>query len=154
MGVSYLLFTLNDETADWLRKCAFQPPSPLPESRFPTLSELKEIVQNLDGYRVQISLSAVTNTIDLRIVDQHESHDGWSTTIWAHKLNDRTCPPEDGDMVQFSFHKGSPELAVLIAAKLTGVCGPLVLISSVDCEPLLVTEGLEPRKAVEEWFKD
>ena len=51
MGVSYLLFPLNDETADWLRKCDFQPPSPLPESRPPTLAELKEVVGDLDDYR-------------------------------------------------------------------------------------------------------
>jgi hypothetical protein len=56
--------------------------------------------------------------------------------------------------VQFNFHKGSPELAVLIVEKLTRVGSPLVLILDVDCRPLLVTEELDPRQAVEKWLRD
>jgi hypothetical protein len=47
MGVSYLAFTLNDETANWLRENNLPPPSPLPHSRFPTLRELKAVVETV-----------------------------------------------------------------------------------------------------------
>jgi hypothetical protein len=154
MGVLYVSFTLNEETADWLRKNGLSAPSPLPDSRLPTLGELKAVVEQLGGYKSRVGLSKGTRTIDIEVVDQRGYGAGWSTTIWASKWNDRTRPPEDGDSVQFTFHKGSPELAVLIVERLTHVCGPLVLIPDHNCRPLLVTEGLDPRQAVEEWLKD
>jgi hypothetical protein len=154
MGVSCLLFTLNDETADWLRENNVPLPCPLPKSRLPTLGELKSIVERLDGYTAKVGLSSVANSVDIEVVDQRGDRAGWSTTIWVKKVGDRTRSPDDGDVVQFSFDNGSPELAVLIVEKLAHICGPLVLMLEVDCRPLLVTEGIDPLQAVAKWLND
>src|SRR5207253_1573948 len=113
---------------NWLRENNHPLPSLLSESRLPTLGELKAVVEHLDGYTARVRLSKVTNSIDLEVIDHRGYRAGWSTTIWAKKLNDENRPPEDEDVVEFTFHKGSPELAVVIVEKLTHVCGPLVLI--------------------------
>jgi hypothetical protein len=154
MGVSYVSFILNEETANWLRENGLLAPSPLPESRLPTLGELKAVVDQLGGYKSSVGLSKITKTVDIEVVDQRGYQAGWSTTVWASKWNDRTKPPEDGDTVEFNFHKGSPELAVIIVERLTRICGPLILIDTSGSRPLLVTAGLDPPQAVEQWLKD
>src|SRR5262245_61649728 len=98
MGVSYLCFTLNDETASWLRKNNFPLPSPLPESRFPTLGELKAVIDRLDGFTAGVHSSTATNTLEIEVVDRRGYQAGWSTTIWANLSNEKTRPPEDGDI--------------------------------------------------------
>jgi hypothetical protein len=114
---------------------------------------LKAVIEHQhDGYTSRVSLSKVTNTVEIEVVNQGGYCAGWSTTIWARKFDDKTQPPEDRDLVQVSFHKGSPELAVLIVEKLTHVCGPLVLVLDVDGTPLLVTAGIDPCQSVEKWF--
>jgi hypothetical protein len=54
--------------------------------------------------------------------------------------------------VAVTFHKGSPELAVLIAERLTRVCGPLVLIEANDAQPLVVRPGIDAERAVSVWL--
>ncbi len=153
MGAFYLLFTLNDEIAGWLVEIGLPYPTPLPESRFPTLGELKAVVKQLDGCRTTVTSSSM-NTVDFEVVDQRGYDAGWSTTIWGRTLSDEARKPHDDDRVEFSFHKGNPELAVIIIEKLTHVCGPLLLVSDADCRPLLVVPGLDPIKAVEEWLNE
>lgn len=154
MGVSYLSFTLNEETANWLRENGLPAPSPFPNSRLPTYGELKAVVDQLEGYRSRVRQSKVTKTVDIAVVDQRGYQAGWYTTVWASKWNDRTQPPEDSDTAEFSFHKGDPERAVVIVERLTHFCGPLVLIDTSGSRPLLVTVGIDPIQAVEQWLKD
>jgi hypothetical protein len=154
MGVSYLSFLLNEEIANWLLENNVAIPSMLPDIRFPTLRELMSVAEQLDGYTVTMALSNAANTVDIEVVDRRGYHAGWSTTVWASKLDDKSRPPEDGDTVQFNFHKGSPELAVVIAEKLTRFCGPLVLVQDLDASPLLVTMGIDPQRAVEKWLNE
>ena len=152
MGVSYLSFLLNEEIANWLLENNVAIPSTLPESRFPTLLELMSVVEQLDGYTVTMTLSNATNTAEYR----SGRPAGLLCWVVNYDLGLQTGrqprPPEVGDTVQFNFHKGSPELAVVIAEKLTRYCGPLVLIRDLDASPLLVTIGIDPQKALEKWL--
>lgn len=147
MGVSYLALPLTADLVDWLQQNDVSSPSPLPASRLPTLRELKSIAVHLDGYVTDVVPRPVCGSVDFRIEDVRGCYAGYSTAIWATRLQDKTPPPEDDDTVQLYFHKGSPELAVIIVEKLAHICGPLVLIEGVGGRPLLVEAGVEPSEA-------
>jgi hypothetical protein len=156
MSVSYLTFRLDRESAGWLREHGIQVPQPLPKSRLPKLRELRSAVNNLDGYHVETSISVAGCSVDFEIVDRLGYDHGWSTTIWA-KNADVDHPleaPSDDDTVSFNFHSGDPELAVLVLAEVSRVCGPLVLVLTADGKPLLVTPSIDPRQAVKRWLAE
>jgi len=152
MGVSYVVLPLTKDVADWMDQAGEARPSPLEASRSPTLRELKAVVEGLEGYHSRVRASVRLRCVDLDVVAQGGYRAGWSTTIWAHCLHDKTRHPEDDDVIRFSFHKGSPELAVLVLERLSHVCGPFVLYCDGGGPGLAVTPGLEPRRAVEQWF--
>jgi hypothetical protein len=90
--------------------------------------------------------------VDLEVVRQGGYRAGWSTTIWATRLHDKTRPPEDGDLIRFSFHKGSPELNVLIVERLSRACGPFVIFPDSGGDGLAITPGID-EQAVAEWMR-
>ena len=150
MGVSHFVMALDDETADWLAENGTQRPSPLPESRLPSLREVKAAVGHLEGHVVQVRDAGAVHAVDIDVADDRDPR-GRCTTIWTKRADEVPEQPGDDDSVRLTFHKGHPELAVLVVERLTHVCGPLVLVRDVDACPLLVEKGTDPRQAVEGW---
>lgn len=149
MGVSYLVFTLNDESAAWLQKNGTKVDHSDGRSRYPTLSELREVLSSLDGYASEERTGG--NSVDFEISDIDDNGSGWSATIWAKSEDNKLTFPDDDEVVRFTFHKGDPELVVLICEKLTRRCGPLVLILDFDGRALLV-DGKVEAEAVNKWL--
>ncbi|MBI1248252.1 hypothetical protein GC197_10500 [bacterium] len=150
MGVSYLVFTLNEESAAWLQENGTEVDTDA-SSRYPTLSELREELSRLDGYTSEETIGK--NSVDFEVVDEKGYANGWSTTIWAKSEDNDLMHPDNEEEVRMTFHKGDPELAVLICEKLIHRCGPLVLIVDVDGSPLRINGSVD-RAALESWLGD
>jgi hypothetical protein len=51
----------------------------------------------------------------------------------------------------FYFDGGDPKLNVLVAERLSRLCGPLLVFPDTGARPLLVTPGIDPTDAVKVW---
>jgi hypothetical protein len=153
MGTSYHLVPLDAKVADWLVELAVPLPDVNDARRPPTLRDVRDAVASLDDYEVRESVSAATGSLDMEVVDRRGYWGGWSTTLWVKAAEGDQPSAGDDAPVGVTFHKGSPELAVLIAERLTRVCGPLVLIEASEALPLVVRPGIDAERAVSEWLR-
>jgi hypothetical protein len=157
MGDMYLLLELNDEAVrwinrDWIARGAMPRLSELtPRETLPTLGQLKSVLAALEPYCVTYSNGKKSLEVEVRHRDGYGA--GWSTTLWAESSRHRhRSPRSDHEQIRLTYHKGNPELAVLITERLARECGPLLLVSANDGIPLVVTPGIDVDQAVDGWM--
>ena len=142
MGLSYYVHTPEDAASRLPR------PDRVPaafESRYPTLREVKRVLESLDGY----------------------SSDGkrFARARWAAHVKKKAGG--SGTLVHFDsmaysrerhrgpvwFEKGDTELIVDIVERLTHTCGPLILTCDADLgeKPLVVAPGMTVEEALAPW---
>lgn len=113
--------------------------------RNPTPQELRTVLDELAGYTTayfvspgnwQASVEASTGLRPFR-----------SSTLVnvVNFLGDETIPH------LFYFEKGDVKLNILIVERLSRLCGPFYVFPDTGVQPLLVTPGIDPAKAVKTW---
>src|SRR5690349_765477 len=116
MGVCYVPMLLDDHVKQWLQSDGVAFPLVHMRSRWPTPKELRSVLESLPGYSVSYRPNAHDGW-DAEIEDETRGVHGLRATIWTKNASDDAKPNE------FSFHKPSLELALLILERLSHVCG-------------------------------
>ncbi|HEY1011071.1 MAG TPA: hypothetical protein VGE07_00100 [Herpetosiphonaceae bacterium] len=129
MGETHSVLPLLDDPAfaPWLAAHGIVLPPPWPPSRYPTPHEIRTVLDQAPDYQVQYAIGTTWWDADV------QAPAGW-TTIWVQEFTgDETVP------LPFFFRKGEPAVNLWILAQLTPWCGPLVMVSSSEVLPILVT---------------
>lgn len=129
MGILYTVWPLDSQAQDWLRSqdIAF----PLLASRWPTRTELEQVLRELSGFTVKYTKNGPGQRWDAFVEDGAE--DGNWTRLHAE--------PQDNDdeCTHFYFEKGEPTLIVAILRSLSAATGPFMLIPDIGCPPMVVS---------------
>lgn len=139
MGETWVQMPLSDEIKQWLQREQVPVPEIHVQSRWPTSSELRGALDSLQGYRVTYR-SNTEQGWDAEVVDAQRGYDGMSATIWVKNLPDGDTPTD------FTFHKPSIELALMILERLSHSCGPFVLLQASSMKPVVVLAGCDPKR--------
>ena len=148
MSISYVVTPLLDDEAfaNWLDTFGILPPTGV-ASRFPTIREIRCILENLDGFDFETWIGGTFWDAD--IFECHRSDDRWEgeyTRLCVINYEDSEEIP-----VAFYFHKGSARLALFILQRLTQICGPLVIVLDTCGIPILVTPKTDIDRAHNAW---
>lgn len=129
MGVDYAVGPITEEAKHWLheQQIAF-PDGP---RRWPTPNELRSVLESFSGHAV--SYRDTPGGWDAEIVHSEREHAGSMANIWVTEVTGPDTP------ARFSFHKPSLDLTLMILAKLSRVCGPLLLMEGSSGRAVVVT---------------
>jgi hypothetical protein len=144
MGVIYIVLPLSheeDEIISWLHSLRLT--CPPDEGRYPTIEELRFVLDHLDGYSIHYSTGAGHWYADVSPTDQ-------VTSDWACIVVDN-YHDNDTDSHDFYFERGSPRVMLLILQRLTRMCGPLILLADTGDLPMVVTADLDLDQALHAW---
>ena len=144
MGVLYIVAPLSGEVVDWLEESGIGVPAG-GKSRFPTLLEIRETLDSLEGFDIEYNDNGVGSCWQAMISSAQDPGSGPWTLL---NINRRAEPSEPQDL---SFEKGYPELIVDILARLSTRCGVLVLIPDTGEDPLLISAGDDPAELCRHW---
>jgi len=129
MGILYTVTPLDSEVRDWLRlqEIAF----PATSSRWPTRAEVRAVLEDLRGFKVEYTENGPGHRWDAFLSDGEE--DGNWTLLYAepHDNND--------DITCVYFEKGEPTLIVAVLRALAAVTGPFMLLPDIGCPPMVVS---------------
>ena len=141
MGLLYSAWALEPEFVSWLGSLGISASGP---SRNPTPREVKAALESLDDFAVRYELV---------------NGDYWCAWV-KHRLNPETGPwtlvhishiGGDDEERRVWFEKGDQELIATIVERLTHSCGTLVLTCDAGGEPIVITPGTDPARALEVW---
>ena len=121
------------------------PPGEAP-SRYPKASEIRSVLDGLEGYSITYSQDSYDWTAGIAHASDPEN--GPWTFLCAHLIDIRG---DDDGPCDFFFEKGWQTLVVLIVEQLSRRCGPLILEDDIEFSPLLVRPGMDAQRAVREW---
>jgi hypothetical protein len=138
MGEVWAQMLLNDETKQWLQSEGVPIPEAVVASRWPTSNELRGVLDSLQGYRVVYKNKQ--DGWDAEVVDAQLGYDGMRATIWVENVPDGDTPTD------FTFHKPSVELALMILERLSHACGPVVFVGASSMKPVLVSPGCDVKR--------
>jgi hypothetical protein len=155
MGELYVVMPLNDPKnfsdaqgiIAWLRSLGIA--CPTATSRFPTLQELRAVLDHLEGFTVRYSTGPGHWSADI-VEEGWDGCDGESSYDWAYIVagtfrGDETRPQS------FYFDPGAPRLMHMILRHLAAVCGPQLLLPTEDELPLVVTADLDVQDTLAAW---
>ncbi|MCW1916867.1 hypothetical protein OJ996_24980 [Luteolibacter sp. GHJ8] len=123
MGVIYSVFPLVSEITEWLDKEGIPYPA-ISNPRMPTLVELDEALEHLDG--VEVSDSGL-----IQSTDPARPGEWTQIVITDTDSGEGAC--------EFYFSKGSDEVVLRVLQKVTALCGPHVVLDDSATWPVLVT---------------
>jgi len=157
MGELHVVMPLNDlgdfsdaqRVSSWLRSLGIA--CPTAQGRYPTLQELRAVLDHLDGFTVRYSTGPEHWSAD--IVEEGRggcAGDGESTYDWAYLVvgnfhNDETRPQS------VYFDPGAPRLMLMILRRLAAVCGPQLLLPTGGELPVVVTADLDVESTLTTW---
>jgi hypothetical protein len=145
MGVLSIVFPLShqqEELVSWLHSLHLAcPPG---EGRYPTLEELRLVLDHLDGYTTRYSAGLSHWYAEVFPTDQVTSSDSASIVVNDYHNN-------DADPHEFCFERGSPHVMLLILQRLARLCGPLILLADTGALPVVVTADLNLDQTLQEW---
>lgn len=144
MGVIYTVIPLPDEKDEivaWLHSLGVS--CPVGEGRYPSIQELRSVLDHLDGYTIRYSTGQGHWYADV-------SQTGRVTSDWAF-LVVSDYSGNDADSHEFWFERGSPLVMMLILQQLARACGPLILLPDTGDLPLVVTPELDLDQALHAW---
>lgn len=142
MGVLYSVFRLgeHEEMASWLR--SFGIACPPGHSRYPTVDELRHVLDQLEGYATEYSIDRLGHWY-ASVYGPHDAH-AFLVVPDYHGADDRPHA--------FHFEKGSKEVNLLILKQLAEICGPLVIVPDTGSDPIVVTPDLDIDQAIQVWY--
>jgi hypothetical protein len=148
MSFFYVVTPLLDDEAftRWLGEFGIVPPAGA-NSRFPTVRELRFILEHLDGLSFEASVGSTYWDADIFACGHSgERWEGEYTTLWVTNYKGNEEVPVD-----FCFRKGSARLVLLILQRLTQISGPLVVVLDTCGIPILVTLETDIDQAYRVW---
>jgi hypothetical protein len=128
MGILWTVWPTDDKMKEWLDSEDIEYPQE--PSRFPKGKEVKEVLNNLVGYKVKIYDNGIGNTW------QADIHSEVKLEEWT--LLNISEYSGDEESQEIWFEKGHEDLIKLILKRLSEICGPLVLIDDAGCEPQVI----------------
>jgi hypothetical protein len=155
MGELYGVMPLNDPTdfpdsqgiTAWLRSLGIA--CPTAAGRFPTLQELRTVLDHLVGFTVRYSTGPGHWSADI-VEAGREGCDGESTYDWAHIVV-ATFHGDETQPQSFYFDPGAPRLMLVIVRQLAAVCGPQLLLPTESELPVVVTADLDLQATLAAW---
>jgi hypothetical protein len=150
MGVAYNVISAGSVhqypfAVECLERFDMDPPASSTSSRNSSPQELRAVLDELSGYRIEYIVS----------------QDNWQALVEAttglhfFRPNTLVCLVDfhgDETMPQiFYFEKGDPKLNIQIVERLSRVCGPFYIFPDTGAQPLLVTPGMDPIDAIKVW---
>jgi len=147
MSVMYVVIPLlpgrRADIESWM--CSLDIACPEGNGRYPTLQELREVLDHLDGYTISYSMSRVFPAhwyADIVRAD-HKNGD-WAFIVVNNYNGDET------DTHEFYFERGAPRVMLPILQQLVPRCGPLILLPDTGAPPVVVTSQLDIDQATHE----
>jgi hypothetical protein len=129
MGILWTVWPTDDQMKEWLDSEGVEYPKSV--SRFPKGIEVKEVLNNLEGYTVQIFDNGIGNTWQADIHSTAKPEEIWTL------LNISEYSGDD-EPQEIWFEKGHEELIKLVLKKISEICGPQVLIADAGGEPQVI----------------
>jgi hypothetical protein len=106
--------------------------------RWPTMRELRAVMETFDGYEIRYSSSG-KDDVDIEVSGPEYA------VLWVKPGESEDAPCD------FAFHKPDELLALRVLERLARICGPLVLFEASGCTSVLVTGGDDPAEAMQRW---
>lgn len=144
MGVLYIVTPPTDEVRNWLAESGI-PVSKDTTSRGPLLSEIRDVLDSLEGYSVDYTDNGIGSSWQAMISSSVNPESGRWTGINIIRQNASSEPQE------ICFEKGFPEFIVEIVARLSSRCGTLIIIPDTGCPPLVVNASDDAGKLCANW---
>jgi hypothetical protein len=155
MGELYVVMPLSDPTdfldaqgiTAWLRSLEIACPSAC--GRFPTLQELRAVLDHLEGFTIHYNTGPGHWSADI-VEEGRDGCDGESSYDWAYIVADTF----DGDETRpqsFYFDPGAPRLMLMILRYLAAVCGPQLQLPTESGLPVVVTADLDLQDTLAAW---
>lgn len=146
MGVTWTVIPLlpdkRDAIAAWLRSLDIA--CPAGAGRYPSLRELRAVLDHLEGYSISYSTDALGNWF-ADIVQADQADGDWAYLVVNDYNGNETTPQT------FWFERGAPRVMLLILQRLARVCGPLMLVPDTGELPVVVTLDLDLVQALRVW---
>ena len=144
MGVLYTVMPPSQEVADWLDESGLHV-SVDTSSRSPTISEIRETLNSLEGFAVEYTDNGIGSSWQAMVTTIADPESGG----WTLLNITRRAKPEESQEIW--FEKGHPELIVEIVSRLSMRCGTLIVIPDTGCPPLVIAPGGDPEKLCAQW---
>jgi hypothetical protein len=145
MGVLSVVIPLlpeeKDEIRVWLHSLGMACPEG--EGRYPSIAELRSVLERLEGYTIHYTVGASHWSADVAQRDQ--VNDDWAALVV------KDYSGNDADSHAFCFERGAPPLMLLIVHRLASICGPQLLLPDTGAPPFIVTPELDLYQALREW---
>jgi hypothetical protein len=145
MGVNYIVLALlpneKDRIVAWLSELGIA--CPAGESRYPSIEELRSVLDHLEGYTICYNTKIGDWYADISQTDLVAGD--WTVLLVSNYKGN------DPDPHEFSFRHGSPLLMLRILQRLARTCGPLILFPDTGDLPLVVTPELDLTQALHAW---
>jgi hypothetical protein len=150
MGVAYNVISAGSVhqypfAVECLERFDMVPPASSTSNRNPSPQELRTVLDDLSGYRIEYIVSPenwqalVEATTGLRLFRPN-------TLVCVVDFQGNETTPHI-----FYFEKGDPKLNIHIVERLSRVCGPFYVFPDTGAQPLLVTPGIDPTNVVRVW---
>jgi hypothetical protein len=140
-GFAILPLTADPGIPPWLEQHGITVPPITATNRYPSLRELRAVLAQLDGYAVTYRIGP--EGCDIDIVGAKPSGETTYACIWTRGFQGDEAMP-----LEFSFHKGWPDLNLEITRRVSEICGPLVFVSYSVGVPIVVTPDINIHQAL------
>jgi hypothetical protein len=113
---------------------AVQNPETSSTDRRPTPREVVQVLQGIAGYEATITANRDSGEWHATIQSCDPGNPSWT----ALRISDYR---DDDSPHDLCFHKGFPEVVLLVVERLTRFCGPLVVVNDSGSSPTVVRPG-------------
>ncbi len=129
MGILWTTYPLTDEMKEWLDSEGVEYPNT--PSRFPTGSEIRNALKQLQGLNVEITDNGIGGPWQAWIESKSEPEEFWT-------LLNISVYSGDDEPQEIWFEKGNESTIKSVLQSICSNCGPLVLIADVGGEPEVI----------------
>ena len=154
MSYSHILLPATRELLDWAQKCEVPISLDIPDGRTPTDTDVKAVLESLNGYTVTFGGSAEHPHIQVDSVEMVDWYYEDPDPVMNRALGGPRRSPKQSvtirplrgkdQSISFSF-QGDIALIIRIAQELARRCGPLAAFATCDGIPaFFLPEGESP----------
>ena len=134
MGVLRTVIPLDARCAEWLDSEGIAHPDGSLTDRRPTPREVAEALRDLPGFKAAITADTDSGEWHATIEACNPADPSW-TFLRISNYRDEDSPHD------LCFHKGFPEVVLLVVERLARFCGPLVVVNDSGSPPVVVRGG-------------
>ena len=134
MGVLRIVIPLDARCAEWLDSEGISHPETSSSNRRPTPREVSGVLRDLPGYNATITTDSDSGEWHATIQACDPADPSW-TVLRISDYRDDDSPHD------LCFHKGYPEVVLLVVERLTRFCGPLVVVNDTGSSPVVIRPG-------------